>query len=136
MLQALWNCIVIIAKVYFFLMVLCVLGFVFILFTSVGDHAMVNDTIRLTPGDARSYTLPPGMTWIHIEADAPIEVRSESLTGHSMSNGTMSIGPMSGSEGMGSIVPISYGISNLGSVDANVSLRISTGMFNPFAYIL
>ena len=111
-------------------LILTVVGFGFVLLTNIGEKVIVDETVKLPHDGSKTYGFPPGMVWIKIMPDEPIDETWSSLSGHSEGHGLTS-----GREGIGGI---SWGlctISNPNESNATVHIRITTGYLNPFAYL-
>ena len=93
---------------------------------------MVNETVTLPPGGCTTYYLPPGMVYISIATEKPLDATLNSLTMHGY--GQVSGGGGS-CEGIGSPFITNYTIANPGGYSTNVSMQITTGVLNPFGYI-
>lgn len=112
------------------LLVVMIIGLLFLLLTSIGSKSIVNETITLPPGGEKTYTLPPGEVQVSLTTGTPIDETYNSLTDHSMSRGAMG-----GTDGMGSIAPGEYVITNPTDKGVVVNMQITTGVLNPFGYI-
>jgi hypothetical protein len=121
------NCILFILTAQLLLTVIC-LGFMII--SNIGEKALVNETINLSPGDQKTYNLPPGMIWVTVMPDAPIDETWKSFGGNGSANSVTG-----GSSGYGGIFYSQYTIINPGKSNTNISIRITTGSLNPFGYI-
>ncbi len=97
----------------------------------IGHKTIVNETIRLTPGGEKAYSLPPGFVTINIiKTDTPIDTKNKGIGIEASS-----YGETTGTDGMGTLFGTRYMIVNPGNVDANVTLSIQTGLLNPFGYV-
>jgi hypothetical protein len=130
MLEAIFKLVSLLVKVYLAFMVISILCFAFVLVTAIGENSIVNETIHLSPGDAKTYYLPPGMTYIRVSTDVPINERDESLTGQGTANGLMN-----SKSGHGTPFVTNCTFTNPGNTEATVNVSISTGVLNPFGYL-
>jgi hypothetical protein len=130
-LSALQKIFWVLIKLYFVFLVFCMIALVFILVTAIGERTLVNDTIHLAPGESKSYYLPPGMVYLHVSSDVPINERTDGLTGNSFSNG------MTGdNSARGNPFGINVAYFNPGETEATMNVHFGTGVLNPFGYAL
>ena len=110
---------------------LCLIAFMFMCLTAIGEKTMVGETITLPPGGEKTYYLPPGMVNVEIvRTDTPVDESENSLFGGGRSNGTTR-----GKTGIDSPWITRFTIVNPGKNVTSVSLRITTGFLNPFGYV-
>lgn len=120
-----------IAALLILMVISLVLSMVFFILTSIGEKTLVNETVCLPPGGEKIYNLPPGMVNVNIvKTDSPVDSTYISPQGGS----GRSYGTTGGTSGFGSPLPTRYTIVNPGVTATNVSLRITTGVLNPFGY--
>ena len=110
------------------LIILFLCAFMFI--TMIGEKTIATENITLSPGNQMTYTAPPGMCYIHIQSDAPVDVYSYALNGRSESHETTDE-----TFGVGTPFLSTYTINNSGTTEAHVYLQLKTGVLNPFGYI-
>jgi hypothetical protein len=115
--------------------VLAVLVLIFLIIllsfiTQAGEKTIVDETIVLPSGSEKTYNLPPGMAYIEFQTNVPLDEHYKSLDGYGEGHGLMN-----DSQWVGSLFYRQYTIINNGTTDASVSLRITTGVLNPYTYI-
>ncbi len=116
------------------LMILLVLFIVLVacMFLSevIGEKTVLSDTAVLPPNGQKVYNVPAGQVTINFTSPTPIDERYEGLGvrggGHNINQESV---------GVGSLLGAKYTIINTGNSQANVDVRMTTGVLNPFAYI-
>lgn len=111
-------------------LVLIVLIIILSFITQLGDKTLVRETIVLHPGGEKTYSLPPGMTYLELHASAPVNYRYENLDGHGEGTGVTN-----GTQWSGSLFYGQYTLSNSGTTDASINIYMTTGVLNPYTYI-
>jgi hypothetical protein len=112
------------------ILVLIVLVILLSFVTQLGNKTLVDETIILQPGSEKVYNIPPGMTYLELQASAPVDERYESIDGHGEGHGVIN-----GSQWSGSLFGGPYTINNNGTTDASVRVLITTGGLNLYTYI-
>lgn len=121
-----WNQVVAIAII----VVLFILTGCLYLSQYVGEKAVLTDATALQPGSQKVYNLPPGFVNVGLTTDTPID---ETFGGFGVSGEGHNV--MTGSQGIGSVAGATYTVINHGSSPANINVRLTTGVLNPFRYI-
>ncbi|WP_424357923.1 hypothetical protein [Methanocella sp. MCL-LM] len=113
------------------ILLLLAISVIFMLLTSVGEKTMVDETFLLPPGGQKAYDLPPG--WVNVqivETESPVCLSHRNLFGSSQAYGMTG-----GNSTFGSPLFTGYTVENPGPAAVNVSIRITTGVLNPFGYL-
>jgi hypothetical protein len=108
-----------------------ILGMSLIFISMIGERDVINETIRLAPGDQKSYYLPPGYNTIYVTSSIPVEENEHSLFSQGYASGIGS----GGYEGIGTPVINNCTLKNTRNNETNVTMHVTTGILNPFGYI-
>jgi len=96
----------------------------------IAEKALVDESITLSPGSSKTYNMPPGMVTMRFTSDVPVDDAHEGIGGTGQGHGITS-----GSAVLGTPLGVRYTISNTGTQDAHVNVRMTTGVLNPFGYL-
>ncbi len=108
-----------------------ILGMSLIFISMIGERDVINETIRLAPGDQKTYYLPPGYNTIYVTSSIPVEENEHSLFSHGYDSGIGS----GGYEGIGTPAINNCTLKNTRNNETNVTMHVTTGILNPFGYI-
>lgn len=96
----------------------------------IAEKTLADESITLSPGSSKTYNMPPGMVTLKFTSDVPVDEAHEGLGGTGQGYGIMS-----GSAVLGTPLGVRYTITNTGSIEAHVNVRMTTGVLNPFGYL-
>ncbi|WP_128859974.1 hypothetical protein [Methanocella paludicola] len=96
----------------------------------IAEKTLVDESITLSPGSSKTYNMPPGMVTLKFTSDIPVDEAHEGIGGSGQGHDITS-----GSAVLGTPLGVRYTITNTGSMDAHVHVRMTTGVLNPFGYL-
>lgn len=111
-----------------FILAVLIICVIFEIVTIFGQKTLVSETIQLSPGASKTYSLPPGFVNINVKSDVAISEADKTLVGNYDQNAANI-----GMEGFGNPLVTECELTNSGNSTATVDVTITTGALNPFS---